>query len=90
MSWQGYGSLKEQDMESLVRVNTLVEELLIHESMLPPGLYVKLDTYHADLANAMEAKNSRRKAEIGRPEASADPATVEDLAQRDTRGDIRA
>jgi hypothetical protein len=74
MSWQGYGSLKEQDMDSLVRVNNLVEELLIHESILPPALWVKLDTYHADLANAMEAISSRRKAEtdeIGTLDTSA-------------------
>lgn len=72
MSWQGYGSLKEQDMESLLKVNSLVEELLIHQSMLPPALCVKLDTYHADLSSAIEAKNSRRKTEAAMPETSAE------------------
>jgi len=49
-------------MESLVLVSTLVEELLIHEPILPPELRAKLDTYHADLANAIETKTDSRKA----------------------------
>jgi len=62
MAWQGYGWLQEQAMESLVLVSTLVEELLIHEPILPPELRAKLDTYHADLANAIETKTDSRKA----------------------------
>lgn len=77
MTWQGYDSLREQDVEDLVLVSTLVEELLIHESVLPPELHAKLDSYHADLANAIEAKIDSRKSTSGTPETVVEASVQE-------------
>jgi hypothetical protein len=78
MIWEGYSSLKEQSIDSLVLVSTLIEELLIHASMLPPELRAKLDSYHADLANAIEAKTDSQNTPNVAPEISADAASVEE------------
>jgi hypothetical protein len=44
--------------------------------MLPPGLLVKLDTYHADLANAIEAKTDSQKAASDVPDAGSENTDV--------------
>ena len=49
--------LHDQAPEVLEAVNELVEKLLRYESLLPVELYIKLDTYHADLADALESKS---------------------------------
>lgn len=77
-AWQGYSALTEHDTESLVVVSALVEELLIHGSMLPPELKAKLDTYHADLANAIETKGGSGEAESAAPESRADSGALEE------------
>jgi hypothetical protein len=78
MTWEGYSSLKEKDIDSLVLVSTLIEELLIHASMLPPELRAKLDSYHADLANVIEEKTGNQGAANVVPEISADAPSVEE------------
>jgi hypothetical protein len=72
--WKGYGSLEEQEVYSLVAVSTLVGWLLIYESMMPPELRARLDTYRAGLANAIEAKAGSRKAASTAPETGTETA----------------
>jgi hypothetical protein len=50
--------LSEHSMPILVKVEILVEELLENKSVLPPGLFTELDTYHADLTAAIEGKQT--------------------------------
>jgi hypothetical protein len=80
MAWRGYDALREQDTECLLLVNALVEKLLAHAPMLPPELRVKLDTYHADLANAIEAKGDSRES------ASVVPGTCAETDSAEVRG----
>jgi len=77
MTWQGYDSLRNQQIEDLVLVSSLVEELLIHDAMIPPELRAKLDSYHADLASALEAKAESRKAATAAPQKAGEPPTPE-------------
>jgi len=46
--------LREHTHAILTAVNVIVEELLEHRDVIPPELFIKLDTYHADLAAAIE------------------------------------
>jgi hypothetical protein len=48
--------LHDQSPEVLDAVNDLVEKLMRFEKLLPVKLYIKLDTYHADLADTLESK----------------------------------
>jgi hypothetical protein len=50
--------LSEHSMPILTKVEALVEELLQNKSVLPPELFTKLDTYHADLTAAIESKQT--------------------------------
>lgn len=78
MTWQGYDSLRNLEIEDLVLVSSLVEELLIHDAMIPPELRAKLDSYHADLASALEAKAEIRKAATARhPKQAGEPSASE-------------
>jgi hypothetical protein len=49
--------LHDEAPETLQAVNDLVEKLLRYENLLPVELYIKLDTYHADLADALEPRS---------------------------------
>lgn len=48
--------LSEHAVGVLMRAEMLVQELLHSKSVIPQDLYTKLDTYHADLTAAIQAK----------------------------------
>jgi hypothetical protein len=54
MTMQIRHPLREHPLATLVKVNVAVEELLKNKALLPQELYMKLDTFHADLAAAIE------------------------------------
>jgi hypothetical protein len=53
--------LGEHSMAILVKVEIIVDELLENKSVLPPELFTKLDTYHADLTTAIESKKAETR-----------------------------
>jgi hypothetical protein len=54
VTFNGYRPLRDHSLAVLSAVNVVVEELLGHRNAIPPELFIKLDTYHADLAAAIE------------------------------------
>jgi hypothetical protein len=54
MASSDHRPLSEHSMTTLTKIEVLVEELLGKKSALPQDLFTKLDTYHADLAAAIE------------------------------------
>jgi hypothetical protein len=62
MASEVYGALRSHDPRALATVSALVEELLKHETVLPRELRAKLDTFHADIAAAIEDKSAGRGA----------------------------
>jgi hypothetical protein len=58
MTGNDHRPLSEHSTAVLAKVEILVEELLQNKSVIPPELYAKLDTYHADLTAAIESKQT--------------------------------
>ncbi len=54
MTTPGYRPLLQHPRAVLIAVNAIVDELLEHRDAMPPELFIKLDTYYADLAAAIE------------------------------------
>jgi hypothetical protein len=69
-------------LAELTEVSVLTEKLLAHRTALPFELSILLDTYHADLAAAIEDK----QAEATPPPCSADRRSAASGTSATTRG----
>jgi hypothetical protein len=70
MAYNDHVTLRQQPFGKLRDINNHVEMLMTYQATLPRELYCKLDTFHADLAAAIEDQSRAEKARTRSPVAA--------------------